>query len=129
MHLISDGNCLLKTIQRLLTAIFQWGLHNIQLETTTLLSSPKRVHLKSDGNCLVSTTNNNHEVRVTQHSLGDYTSALAYEKCSLDITLRLFGKKHPTTTYSYHSVGVTQHSLADYKLSALKSKKRALYIR
>ena len=45
MHLISDGNCLVKTIQRLRTAIFQWGLHNIQLETTTLLSSPKRVLL------------------------------------------------------------------------------------
>ena len=74
-------------------------------------------------------SNKTHEMRVTQHSLGDYTSALAYEKCSLDIILTLFGKKHPTTTYSYHLVGVTQHSLADYKLSALKSKKRALYIR
>ena len=57
-------------------------------------------------------TNNNHEVRVTQHSLGDYNSALAYEKCSRDIILRLFGKKKlPTTTYSYHSVGVTQTTL------------------
>ena len=41
----------------------------------------------------MSMTNNNHEVRVTQHSLGDYNSALAYEKCSRDIILRLFGKK------------------------------------
>ena len=42
----------------------------------------------------MSMTNNKHEVRVTQHSLGDYNSALAYEKCSRDIILRLFGKKN-----------------------------------
>ena len=78
MHLISDGNCLVKTIQRLRTAIFQWGLHNIQLETTTLLSRTKRVLLKLDGKLFGELdSNNNHEVRVTH-----------------DIILRLFGKKN-----------------------------------
>jgi len=65
------------------------------------------------------TADSYHSVGVTQHSLGDYTTARQSMKRAVDFRIKLFGEEHPETDISYHSVGVTQHFLSDYT-AALK---------
>ena len=102
MHLISDGNCLVKTIQRLRTAIFQWGLHNIQLETTTLLSSPKRVHLKSDGNCIARNSEPRPHHDPPRSVTIVFASALRFliEKC-IDIVFQSIAAKNEVLEFPH----------------------------
>ena len=66
-----------------------------------------------------------HSLGVTQHSLGDFISALQSAQRALDVRVKLFGEDHASTAESYHSLGVTQHSLGDFT-SALHSFQRAL---
>ena len=66
--------------------------------------------------------------RVTQHSLGDFTSVLQSAQRELDVGINLFGEDHASTADSYHSLGVIQNSLGDFT-SALQSKQRALDVR
>ena len=47
---------------------------------------------------------------MTQHSLGDFTSALQSDQRALDVGIKLLGEDHASITDSYHSLGVTQHS-------------------
>ena len=65
---------------------------------------------------------------VTQHQLGEFTSALQSKQRALEIRRTLFGEEHSATADSYNSVGVTQHQLGEFT-SALQSKQRALEIR
>ena len=65
---------------------------------------------------------------VTQHSLGDFVSALQSAQRELDVRIKVFGEDHESTADSYDSLGVTQHSLGDFT-SALQSKQRALDVR
>ena len=69
-----------------------------------------------------------YSLGITQHKLGDFTSALQSHQHALDIRVKLFGEKHSVTAQSYYSLGVTQHELGDFT-SALHSKSRALDIR
>ncbi|XP_068751504.1 uncharacterized protein [Montipora capricornis] len=69
-----------------------------------------------------------HSLGVTQHSLGDFTSALQSDQRALDVRRKLLGEDHASTADSYHSLGVTQHSLGDFT-SALHSFQRALDVR
>ncbi|XP_068751287.1 uncharacterized protein [Montipora capricornis] len=69
-----------------------------------------------------------HSLWATQHSLGDFTSALQSAQRALDVRIKLFGEDHAETADIYHSLGVTQHSLGDFT-SALQSDKRALDVR
>lgn len=68
------------------------------------------------------------DLAAIQHNRGSYLEDLEYDKRSLEIRLRLFGKEHLKTADSYHSIGVTQLSLGDY-IPSLESEKRALNIR
>ncbi|PFX12424.1 Nephrocystin-3 [Stylophora pistillata] len=97
----------------------------------TVLNSKKRaldIRLKALGEDHSQTADSYHQVGVTQHSLGDFVSALESNKHALDIRLKALGEDHSRTADSYHSLGVTQHSLGDL-VSALESNKRALNIR
>ncbi|KAL9973818.1 hypothetical protein ACROYT_G020321 [Oculina patagonica] len=114
VHLISDGNCLVKITHRPLTA--------------TIRKRTLDIRRKLFGEDHPQTADSYDSVGSTQHSLCDYTSALESKKLALDIRRKLFGEQHSQTADSYHSVGVTQHSLGDYA-SALESLKRALDIR
>ena len=69
-----------------------------------------------------------HSLGVTQHSLGDFTSAMQSAQRALDVRIKLLGEDHASTADSYHSLGVTQHSLGDFT-SALQSHQRALGVR
>ncbi|XP_068752729.1 LOW QUALITY PROTEIN: uncharacterized protein [Montipora capricornis] len=69
-----------------------------------------------------------HSLGVTQHLLGDFTSAVQSMQQALDLRIKLFGEDHTSVAKSYHSLGVTQHSLGDFT-SALQSKQRALDVR
>ena len=69
-----------------------------------------------------------HELGVTQHELGDLTSAFQSMQRALDIRLKLFGEEHAATADSYRELGITQHKLGDLK-SAFQSNQRALDIR
>ncbi|XP_068688881.1 uncharacterized protein [Montipora foliosa] len=69
-----------------------------------------------------------HSLGVTQHLLGDFTSALQSDRRALDVRINLFGEDHASTAGSYHSFGVTQYSLGDFT-SALQSFQRALDVR
>ena len=55
---------------------------------------------------------------VTQHALGNFSSALQSQQRALDIRVKLSGEEHPYTADSYFNLGVTQHALGDV-LSAL----------
>ena len=68
------------------------------------------------------------EDEMTQHSLGDYTSAADSAKHALAIRLKLFGEEHPEIADSYYELGAAQHLLEDYT-SATESASRALAIR
>ena len=65
---------------------------------------------------------------MTQHSLGDFTSALQSYQRALDVWMKLSRENHASTTDSQHSLGRTKHSLGDFT-SALQSKQRALDVR
>ena len=69
-----------------------------------------------------------HSLGLTQHSLGDFTSALQSAKRALHVRKKVFGEDHASTAYSYHFLGETQHSLGDFP-SALQSAKRGLQVR
>ena len=69
-----------------------------------------------------------HSLGVTQHSLGDFTSALQSDLRALDVRIKLFGEDHSSTAESYHSLGATQHWLGDFT-SAMQSAQRALDVR
>ncbi|XP_068688869.1 uncharacterized protein [Montipora foliosa] len=69
-----------------------------------------------------------HSLGVTQHSLGDFTSALQSAKRALQVRIKVFGEDHASTADSYHFLGVTQHSIGEFT-SALQSAKRALQVR
>ena len=43
------------------------------------------------------TADSYHSLRVTQHSLGDFVSALQAAKCTLDIRMKLHGEEDPRT--------------------------------
>ena len=75
-----------------------------------------------------STAESYYLLGVTQHSLGNFTSALQCKQRALDIRQKLFGEEHASTADSYRSLGMTQHSKGEF-ISALKSKQRALDIR
>ena len=60
-----------------------------------------------------------HSVGVTQHDLGEFTSALQSKQRALEIRRTLFGEEHSATADSYHSVGVKQHHLGEFKNSIL----------
>ena len=72
-----------------------------------------------------STADSYHSLGVTQHSLGDFTSALQSHQRALDVRIKLLGEDHASTADSYHELGVTQNSLGDFT-SALQSHQRAL---
>ncbi|MCG8404213.1 MAG: tetratricopeptide repeat protein, partial [Phycisphaerales bacterium] len=57
-----------------------------------------------------------YSIGVTQHSLGDYKSALASQQRALNIRLKLFGEERASTADSYYGLGVIQDSLGDIKL-------------
>ena len=65
---------------------------------------------------------------VTQHSLGDFVSALQSAQRELDVRKTLFGEDHGSTADSYHLLGIIQHSLGDFT-AALQSDQRALDVR
>ncbi|XP_068750729.1 uncharacterized protein [Montipora capricornis] len=69
-----------------------------------------------------------HSLGVTQHSLGDFTSALQSAKRALQVRIKVFGEDHASTADSYHFLGVTQHSIGEFT-SALQSVKWALQMR
>ncbi|XP_068751516.1 uncharacterized protein [Montipora capricornis] len=69
-----------------------------------------------------------HSLGVTQHSLGDFTSAMQSHQRALDVRIKLFGEDHASIADSYHLLGVTEHSSGDFT-SALQSKQRALHVR
>ena len=58
-----------------------------------------------------------HELGVTQHSLGDFTSALHSFQRALDVLIKLLGEDHASTADSYHELGVTQYSLGVFTSS------------
>ena len=63
------------------------------------------------------------------HHKKNYSKALYFKTCALDILLRTNKQKaNAFLAHSYHSLGVTQHSLGDFT-SALQSKERALDVR
>ncbi|XP_068751502.1 uncharacterized protein [Montipora capricornis] len=63
------------------------------------------------------------------HHKKNYSKALYFKTCALDILLRTNKQKaNAFLAHSYHSLGVTQHSLGDFT-SALQSKQRALDVR
>ena len=63
------------------------------------------------------------------HYKKNYSKALNFKTCALDILLRRNKQKaNAFLAHSYHSLGVTQHSLGDFT-SALQSKQRALDVR
>ena len=72
------------------------------------------MRIKLFGEDHASTANSYHELGVTQHSLGDFTSALQSHQRALDERIKLFGEDHARTANSYHELGVTQHSLGDF---------------
>ena len=75
-----------------------------------------------------STANSYFELGITQHKLGDLTSALQSKQRAFDIRLKLFGEEHGSTVNSYFDLGIIQHELGD-RTSALQSKNRGLDIR
>ena len=42
---------------------------------------------------------------MTQHSLGDFTSALQSHQRALDVRIKLFAEDHASTANSYDSLG------------------------
>ncbi|XP_068751503.1 uncharacterized protein [Montipora capricornis] len=63
------------------------------------------------------------------HHKKNYSKALYFKTCALDILLRTNKQKaNAFLAHSYHSLGVTQHSLGDFT-SALQSDQRALDVR
>ena len=48
-----------------------------------------------------------YSIGVTQHSLGDYKSALASQQRALNIRLKLFGEEHASTADSYYGLGAS----------------------
>ena len=74
------------------------------------------------------TADSYHSLGVTQHELGNYTSALLSHQHALDVTRKLFGEEHADIANSYHDIGVTQYELGDYT-SALQSHLHALDVR
>ncbi|XP_068689335.1 uncharacterized protein [Montipora foliosa] len=63
------------------------------------------------------------------HLKKNYSKALYFKTCALDILLRTNKQKaNAFLAHSYHSLGVTQHLLGDFT-SALQSKQRALDVR
>ena len=52
-----------------------------------------------------STADSYHSLGVTQHSLGDFTSALQSAKRALQVRIKVFGEDHASTadSYSIHS--------------------------
>ena len=54
------------------------------------------------------------QLAVTQHMIGDFTSALQSEQRALAIRIKLFGEEHRSTADSYRQLGVTQHMMGDF---------------
>ena len=86
------------------------------------------MRIKLFGEDHASTAESYHSLGVTQHSFGDFSSALQSDQRALDVRIKLFGEDHAITAESYHSLGETQHSLGDF-ISALHSFQRALDVR
>ena len=59
-----------------------------------------------------------HSLRITQHQLRYYTSALQSDQHALDDERRLFEEERAETADSYHSLGITQHRLGELHLSS-----------
>ena len=51
---------------------------------------------------------------VTQHALGNLSSALQSKQRALDIRVKLFGEDHPHTAECYFSLGETRIALDDF---------------
>jgi tetratricopeptide (TPR) repeat protein len=60
--------------------------------------------------------------------LKEYDSAVHWFQQALDITVALYGKKHPAVAFSYFSIAECQRKMQDYD-SALESCQQALDIR
>ena len=60
------------------------------------------------------TAENYFSIGVTQHALGNCSSALQFHQRALDIRVKLFGEEHPDTAKSYFSIGVTKHALGNF---------------
>ena len=100
--------------------------------TIAQLFSLNSVRLISDENCWErnhsGTAQSYYSLGITQHKLGNYTSALQSHQRALDIRRKLLGEEHSDTAQSYYSLGITQYNLGHYT-SALQSAQRALNIR
>ena len=63
------------------------------------------------------------------HTMKNYSRALDFKKCALDIILKMSGEETKAfLAHCYHSLGATQRSLGDFA-SVLESNQRALDIR
>ena len=51
---------------------------------------------------------------VTQHALGNLSSALQSKQRALDIRVKLFGEEHPDTAQSYLNLAETKHALGNF---------------
>ena len=79
MYLISEGNYLVKNIQRPLIATMNLGLQNMHRALTPAVESQKRaldIRMKLFGEDHTKTADRYHSVGATQHALGDDISAL-----------------------------------------------------
>ena len=67
-------------------------------------------------------------IRVTQHALGNFSSALKSDHFALNIRVKLLREEHRDTAEGYLSIGITQHTLGNFS-PALQSDHFALNIR
>ena len=106
-------------------------VQDIKENTLEILQSRQRaveLSINRFGENNSSTADSFHELGITEHALGHFTSALQSKYRALTIRRKLFGEEDPSAADSYHELGVTQYALGDLS-SALHSIERALIIR
>ena len=97
------------------------GLHL----SSTISPAALAIRIKLIGEEHESTADSYRDLGVTQHMMGDFTSALQSHLHALAIRIKLFVEEHESTADSYRKLGVTQSQMGDFT-SAVQSDQRAV---